>query len=587
MTTPERATNFVDTDAALLPLIERYVAPEDRALLLPLVDRLGADVATRLTDAADLADKNPPQLRSYDRSGERIDAIDFHPAYDELAEAAFEDYALAAISHRPVHGWTQTPPHLAKYVLSHLFVQAEFGIGCPVNMTDAAARTLKMFGDPERFGEVIERLTSTDPRDRLTGAMFMTEISGGTDIAQTETIAEPEGDDWKLTGRKWFASNASADVILTLARFPGGEPDSTRGVGLFMVPRLRPDGSRNSYTIDRLKDKLGTKSMASGEVTLNGAYAVQVGQLDRGFRQMAEMVNTSRLSNAMRASALMRRGITEATSWARARVVFGKRLVEQPLMQLTLLSMQVEAEAGLGMVFYCADTLQQADSGDAQAKQLIRVLTPIAKHYLCKRARVVTGEAMEVLGGNGYIEDWPMARVVRDAHLGSIWEGSSNVIALDVLRCMRQFAAHELVAEVMSAKLSGLPAPYAADAQWLTAHWASLVTRGQRILAADGASGEALMGRYTDALARAALASLLLEQAAYEGNEERGYRKLLVASVYIALLRDPDAELPAGVLAAADDVIAGNPVPLSIASSVSEGSAVDVDHLTGDMAGSR
>lgn len=565
MTTPERATNFVETDAALLPLIERYVAPGDRELLLPIVDRLGAEVATRLTDAADLADKNPPVLRAFDRSGERIDAVDFHPAYDVLAEAAFETYALAAVSHKPVLGWTQTPPHLVKYVLSHLFVQAEFGIGCPVNMTDAAARTLKLFGDPERFGEVVDRLTSTDPQDRLTGAMFMTETQAGTDIAQTATIAQPAGDDWKLTGRKWFASNASADVILTLARFPGAEPDTTRGVGLFMVPRLRPDGTRNSYTIDRLKDKLGTKSMASGEVTLDGAYAVQVGQLDRGFRQMAEMVNTSRLSNAMRASALMRRGITEATAWARARVVFGKRLIEQPLMQLTLLSMQTEAEAGLGTVFYCADVLQRADSGDAEAKQLIRVLTPVAKHYLCKRARVVTGEAMEALGGNGYIEDWPMARVVRDAHLGSIWEGSSNVIALDVLRCMRQFAAHEQLAKVMTAKLSALGAPYSESAGWLIAHWESLVSRGQRILTADGAAGEALMGRYTDALARAILATLLLEQATYEGNDERGYRKLLVANVYVALLRDPDVELPAGVLAAVDDVIAGNPVPLDVA----------------------
>ena len=350
--------NYVDLDPALNPLIKSYLEPADRKRLAPVLTVLGADAAQRLAPLADVADKNPPTLAQFDREGDRVDEIDYHASYQELQRAAYEEYGLSALSHRGMHGWDDVPPHLVKYILSYVFVQAEFGLACPVSMTDAAARTLRKFGEGEEIAEAIDRLISADPDQRFTGAMFMTEIHAGTDIAQTETVAESDGENWKLSGRKWFASNPDADIILTLARYPGGD-DSTRGVGLFMLPKHRPDGSKNSYVIDRLKDKLGTRSMPSGEVTLDGAYAVQVGELDRGFRQMAEMVNTSRLSNAMRSTALMRRSLNEALAHARKRVVFGKTLIEAPLMRMTLLPLQAEAEAALGLVFYAGDMLQR------------------------------------------------------------------------------------------------------------------------------------------------------------------------------------------------------------------------------------
>ncbi|MGO2153925.1 MAG: acyl-CoA dehydrogenase family protein, partial [Brevibacterium aurantiacum] len=366
---------YVDLDPALNPLIKSYLEPADRKRLAPVLTVLGADAAQRLAPLADVADKNPPTLAQFDREGDRVDEIDYHASYQELQRAAYEEYGLSALSHRGMHGWDDVPPHLVKYILSYVFVQAEFGLACPVSMTDAAARTLRKFGEGEEIAEAIDRLISADPDQRVTGAMFMTEIQAGTDIAQTETVAESDGENWKLSGRKWFASNPDADIILTLARYPGGD-DSTRGVGLFMLPKHRPDGSKNSYVIDRLKDKLGTRSMPSGEVTLDGAYAVQVGELDRGFRQMAEMVNTSRLSNAMRSTALMRRSLNEALAHARKRVVFGKTLIEAPLMRMTLLPLQAEAEAALGLVFYAGDMLQRGDAGDAEAAAQIRVLTP-------------------------------------------------------------------------------------------------------------------------------------------------------------------------------------------------------------------
>ncbi|MGO3894183.1 acyl-CoA dehydrogenase family protein [Brevibacterium aurantiacum] len=566
--------NYVDLDPALNPLIKSYLEPADRKRLAPVLTVLGADAAQRLAPLADVADKNPPTLAQFDREGDRVDEIDYHASYQELQRAAYEEYGLSALSHRGMHGWDDVPPHLVKYILSYVFVQAEFGLACPVSMTDAAARTLRKFGEGEEIAEAIDRLISADPDQRFTGAMFMTEIQAGTDIAQTETVAESDGENWKLSGRKWFASNPDADIILTLARYPGGD-DSTRGVGLFMLPKHRPDGSKNSYVIDRLKDKLGTRSMPSGEVTLDGAYAVQVGELDRGFRQMAEMVNTSRLSNAMRSTALMRRSLNEALAHARKRVVFGKTLIEAPLMRMTLLPLQAEAEAALGLVFYAGDMLQRGDAGDASAAAQIRVLTPLAKHYICKRARFVTGETMEVRGGRGYIEEWPDARLVRDSHLGSIWEGSSNVIALDVLRCMRKQDTHRLLAQTMSGKLDSLTLAEAGpEVRELLDRWSAIVARGDGLLSAEKPVAEALIGNYADELAQLIMGTLLLEQAEAEATRDEDYRKLLAAKAFIAanIVRDDTTvarllphfeDIVDGTRVSRDSVAASTPTPVA------------------------
>ncbi|MGO2577131.1 MAG: acyl-CoA dehydrogenase family protein, partial [Brevibacterium aurantiacum] len=202
--------NYVDLDPALNPLIKSYLEPADRKRLAPVLTVLGADAAQRLAPLADVADKNPPTLAQFDREGDRVDEIDYHASYQELQRAAYEEYGLSALSHRGMHGWDDVPPHLVKYILSYVFVQAEFGLACPVSMTDAAARTLRKFGEGEEIAEAIDRLISADPDQRFTGAMFMTEIQAGTDIAQTETVAESDGENWKLSGRKWFASNPDA-----------------------------------------------------------------------------------------------------------------------------------------------------------------------------------------------------------------------------------------------------------------------------------------------------------------------------------------------------------------------------------------
>lgn len=554
--------NYYTADPALGRLIERHVGDTDRELLVPLLDRLGAATAERVDPLAELADKNPPVLRAFEKTGERANHIEYHPAYAEMADILFGEFGMAAVSHRPIHGWASKPPQLVKYLMTYVYVQAEFGLACPISMTDTAARTLRMYGgdDPE-IAEAVRRLTSTDD-DRFTGAMFMTELQAGTDIAMTEAVAERDGDRWRLYGRKWFASNAGADITLVLARFPDGEQASTRGVGLFMMPRRKPDGSLNDYRIERLKEKLGTRSMASGEITLDGAYAVQVGELDRGFRQMTEMVNMSRLSNAVRAVALMRRGLHEAVGHARGRVVFGRPLIDQPLLRLDLLRLTADVESGLAMVFYCADQLQRADDGDETAKSLIRLLTPLAKHYLCKRARWATGEAMEIRGGNGYIEEWIDPRLVRDAHLGSIWEGASNVIALDVLRSMRKIGAHKVLFDDLRGRVEAIDQPSLNDLKdRLTGRLEEIALRADAVLSAAPDDAEVLMGALTDDMATAAMAILLANQASYELGSSGDHRAALVAHAFEQLVvRRDETSAPAG-LGLVPQIVAGEPIP--------------------------
>jgi alkylation response protein AidB-like acyl-CoA dehydrogenase len=430
-----RGLNLFRADPWLRPLLRLYLPGALAAHLLPHLDRMGALAGGRLDELAAAADRNPPVLRARTRRGEDAQSVEHHPAYREMERIAFAEHGLAAMSHRGgVLGWPEPMPPAAKYALTYLFVQAEFGLCCPLSMTDSLARTLRKFGDPGLVARYLPALTATDLDALRQGAMFMTEQGAGSDIAATAVLAEPHPDGtWRLTGDKWFCSNPDAGVALVLARRAGGPP-GLRGVSLFLLPRDLPDNTRNAYRIVRLKDKLGTRSMASGEIRLEGATAFLVGDPEAGFRQMADMVNNSRLSNGMRAAGMMRRAATEALYVAHRRVAFGRRIAEMPLMRRQLLKILVPTEQARSMVFQAAEALRRADAGEPGAYALVRILTPLLKFRACRDARRVTGDAMEVRGGCGYIEEWADPRLLRDSHLGSIWEGTSNIVALDVLR---------------------------------------------------------------------------------------------------------------------------------------------------------
>ena len=437
---PDRhGQSLFSTDGELQRLLRLYLPDDLRRHLLPVFERLGDLAGGHLDELAGIADHNPPTLSIRSRTGVDAQRIHKHPAYVEMERLALSEFAMASVSHRDdVFGWSGRMPPTVKYVLFYLFVQAEFGLCCPVSMTDSLTRTLKKFGDEALVARYLPRLTSLDFDELAQGAMFMTEQAAGSDIAATATVATAAGDgSWRLTGDKWFCSNADADFAMVLAHVDG-EPDGMKGVSLFLLPRELPDGVPNAYRILRLKDKLGTRSMASGEIRLEGATAWLVGEKGRGFVQMADMVNNSRLSNGVRAAGLMRRAVAEAEYIAAHRRAFGRTLEQMPLMQRQLDKLRVPAEQARTMVFQTAQALARADAGDARAYALLRILTPLIKFRACRDARKVTGDAMEVRGGCGYIEEWADPRLVRDAHLGSIWEGTSNIVALDVIRAVKR-----------------------------------------------------------------------------------------------------------------------------------------------------
>jgi acyl-CoA dehydrogenase len=453
----QHGVNLFSSDPELRALLPLYLATPLWQHLLPHLEHLGGLAGGVLDTLAHSADGNPPTLQQRTRSGIDAQRILKHPAYVELERVAFSQYGLAAASHRSgVLGWSEPLPPAAKYALTYLFVQAEFGLCCPLSMTDSLTRTLRKFGAPALIERFLPRLTTQVFEDLYQGAMFMTEQGAGSDVAATETRAVPDAEAWRLHGDKWFCSNADADLAMVLAR-PVGAPAGMAGVSLFLLPRSLDDGSPNAFRILRLKDKLGTRSMASGEIRLEGARAWLVGERGRGFQQMADMVNNSRLSNGVRAAGLMRRALSEALFIARERRAFGKRLIDMPLMRRQLLKLMLPTEQARTMLLQTADALRRADAGEAGAQALVRILTPLIKFRACRDARKVTADAMEVRGGCGYIEEWGDARRVRDAMLGSIWEGTSNIVALDVLRAIRRDDALSALVTHLRGMLAGTP----------------------------------------------------------------------------------------------------------------------------------
>ena len=435
--------NFYRADPALTDLLRIHLPDALFRHIEPHLDRLGGLAGGHLDECARLADRHVPVLHQRDRFGRDAQWIEYHPAYRELERAAFGEFGIHAMSVRKgILGWPQTFPVVAKHAFTFLFNQAEFGMGCPINVTDGCAKLLSRFGDEALKTKYLDGLTQTDMSKLTQGGQFMTEKEGGSDVGKLTTTAMQEGDHWRLTGEKWFCSNADAEVVMLLAR-PEGAVGGTRGVGLFLMPRRLDDGSPNHYRIVRLKDKLGTRSMASGEIKLEGAIAYAVGKLDRGFVQMAEMVNSSRLSNGVKSTALMRRAHHDAMTVAKNRVVFGQRIVDLPLARRQLMKIMLATEQALSMSFLTADALDRAEAGSQDAAALLRILTPTLKF-----------------------------RATRDAHLGSIWEGTGNIVALDALkRAVGRHGADAALAADLHARLddsANVPRPWRDGLRQLT-----------------------------------------------------------------------------------------------------------------------
>ena len=296
-------------------------------------------------------------------------------------------------------------------------------------------------------------MLSTDLATLWKGTQFMTERAGGSDVGTLETTARLEDGVWRLYGDKWFASHTDAEVALILARPEGAKP-GIGGIALFALPRYLPDGSRNAYRIVRMKEKLGTKSLATCELVLEGAEAYLVGDASQGLKQMMEQVNMSRLSHGVRAAGMMRRCLNEALMVARNRDAFGGRLIEHPLLRRQVMKILVPAEQALSLSMLAASYMDRARAGSNEASQVIRILTPLVKFRACRDAISAARASMETRGGNGYIEEWVNARLIRDSHIGVLWEGTSNINAIDVVRrAVTKARAHEVLHALLRQKL--------------------------------------------------------------------------------------------------------------------------------------
>jgi hypothetical protein len=563
--------NFFEADHALQDLLGLYLAPDLFEHLRPYLFELGRRVAGDLDQAAHLADRHPPVLHHRDRFGRDLQSIEYHPAYRHLEQAAFGTFAMHAMSHRGgVLGWPEPFPAVAKHAFTYLFNQAEFGLGCPINVTDSGAHVIRLFGDDEVKQRFLPNMLTDDVEVLWQGAQFMTEREGGSDVGQTQTTARQVDGQWRIWGDKWFCSNADAGMALLLAR-PEGAPEGSRGLGLFAMPKTLIDGTRNAYRIVRLKDKLGTRSMASGEITLEGAVAYPVGPLENGLKQMLEMVNWSRLSNGIKSSALMRRAVHDATAVIHGRQVFGGFIAEKPLAKRQMLKIQLPAEQSLSLWMFAAEALDRAEGHGGQppsqeAKAILRIATPVLKFRATRDGRRVTGDAMEMRGGIGYVEEWANPRLVRDAHLGSIWEGAGNVVAIDVVqRAIRRHACHEPFVAAVRAKLeeaAGVPEPH------LTALRDALEKAGR--LAASVASnpeGEIESRHATTMLYHAATAALMAWEASEIDTRRGDARRLLWSKLVLdhkIAVRDPfDQPDTAKEAAIAACLLGDKPAPMA------------------------
>lgn len=420
--------NLFSTDGALVEAIEREGAEWAAPRLKEFGRLVGTEEAIRWGFQAN---ENAPVLKTHDRFGHRIDEVEFHPAWHSLMRLSIE-HSLASLP------WTESKPgaHVARAALMLLASQNEAGHTCPVSMTYAAVPALRKNAELAREWEPRLLTARYDPRARpvteKSGAlmgMAMTEKQGGSDVRANTTLAEPDGNGaYVITGHKWFCSAPMCDAFLVLAQALGG-------LTCFLLPRWTPDGERNAFRIQRLKSKLGNRSNASSEVEFDHAWAQRIGEEGRGVATIIDMVQHTRLDCIIGSASLMRQALVQAIHHARHRAVFGRYLVDQPLMQNVLTDLALESEAAtvltmrLARAFDCRET-------DAGERGIARLGTAAGKYWVAKRGPAQVNEALECLGGNGYVEENILPRLYREAPLNSIWEGSGNVICLDILRAM-------------------------------------------------------------------------------------------------------------------------------------------------------
>lgn len=452
---------FADVDLfAANPGLRAAVAREGAGWALDELAALGRRAGSaEVLDWARLANENPPRLRAFDENGRRIDEVEYHPHYHALMRLSSEHGLHARTWEHLVEGRTRRAGEaVARAAGFYLMAQAEAGHCCPITMTHASVPTLLLNKELARhwLPKIVARdyhpeLVPLADKRAVKFGMGMTEKQGGTDVRANTTRAEPAGEGtFRLTGHKWFMSAPTSDAFFVLAQAPGG-------LSCFLLPRVLPDGARNTLRFQRLKDKLGNRSNASSEVEFAGAHGWLVGEEGRGVPAIIEMVTYTRLDCALGSAAMMRLGLEVAARHCAHRTVFQKKLIDQPMMARVLSELALDAEAAMMLAMRLAGSFDRAEA-DEDESAWRRLMTPVIKYWVCKAAPPFLYEAMECLGGNGYVEDGVLARAYREAPVNAIWEGSGNVMCLDVLRVLqRSPEAAERVVERFALAAAGEP----------------------------------------------------------------------------------------------------------------------------------
>lgn len=545
---PPELRNQYDEDRLLRAILRRAIAAADLAEIEADLRRFGDRVLGDIATHADDANAHAPELVPYDPWGHRIDRIDVSHGWKELERISAEE-GLVAIGYERRHA---AASRLHQFAKLYLFSPSSAVYTCPLAMTDGAARLIEVHGDSFLQAGPYERLTSRDPARFWTSGQWMTERTGGSDVSRSETIARRSGDHYTLHGVKWFTSATTSQMAMTLARIEapdGSRVEGSRGLSLFYLQTRDAAGRLNNISLHRLKDKLGTKAVPTAELTLEGTPARLVGEVGRGVPNIAVLMNVTRIYNAVSSVSTMRRGIALARDYARRRQAFNKPLARQPLHLETLASLEVEFAAALHLAFKAVELLGREECGEASAHDnaVLRLLTPLAKLYTAKQSVAVTSEILELFGGAGYIEDTGLPRLLRDTQVTPIWEGTTNVLSLDVLRAIERDDALGPFLEDIVHRIERVSAPQL-RAEVVAVRQALDDIRGHlpRALSEGIDCVQASARSFAYSLARIYMASLMIEHAAWSLAECGDARD--VAAVHwwcrqpLAPLFDADAE---------------------------------------------
>ncbi len=448
-------------DHVLRAFLKRTIPAETWSTLDLELDRFAQRVVTEVEPLGRAAEASPPVHVPFDAWGRRVDRVDVPPAWKALDRFSAEEGLVALAYEQPWGRWSR----LAQFARLYLFAPVSAVYACPLAMTDGAARLIQTYGDPWLKDHVYPRLTSRDPDRFITSGQWMTERTGGSDVGRSLTIARREGDVYRLHGNKFFTSAITAPVAMTLARIEGAAQGS-RGLSLFFVEVFDDTGRFNHIQVVRLKEKVGTRALPTAEIELQGTPARLVGGEGHGVRKIATLFNITRIYNAMVSVSFMRRALALARDYAARRVAFGRPLTQHPAHLETLADLEVSFCGAFALTFRLADLLGKEEAGEATAddRALLRLLTPIAKLYTARRAVDLVGEAIECVGGVGYLEDSPFGSLLRDVHVLPIWEGTTNILALDMLRALDKEGALEPFVRDTTKRLERATAPQLARA---------------------------------------------------------------------------------------------------------------------------